>query len=84
MFVCVLGRGLSAPEAELLYMQEVEKIEGYAEESIQAKVVCHRHISFIFVLSKTQYGSSMELVTFNSVKYVSIHSNMSVTIKIRN
>ncbi|XP_005169845.1 tyrosine-protein phosphatase non-receptor type 21 isoform X1 [Danio rerio] len=30
-------RGLSAPEAELLYMQEVEKIEGYGEESIQAK-----------------------------------------------
>ncbi|KAA0711661.1 Tyrosine-protein phosphatase non-receptor type 21 [Triplophysa tibetana] len=30
-------RGLSAPEAELHYMQEVEKTEGYAEESIQAK-----------------------------------------------
>uniref|UniRef100_A0A8C1VMD5 Tyrosine-protein phosphatase non-receptor type n=1 Tax=Cyprinus carpio TaxID=7962 RepID=A0A8C1VMD5_CYPCA len=30
-------RGLSAPEAELLYMQEVEKMEGYGEESVQAK-----------------------------------------------
>lgn len=37
--MCVLfPRGLSAPEAELLYMQEVEKIEGYGEESVQAKV----------------------------------------------
>lgn len=26
----------------------------------------------------------MELVTFNSVKYISVHSNKSVTIKIRN
>lgn len=31
-------RGLSAPEAEMLYMQEVEKIEGYGQESYQAKV----------------------------------------------
>uniref|UniRef100_A0A673GA32 Tyrosine-protein phosphatase non-receptor type n=1 Tax=Sinocyclocheilus rhinocerous TaxID=307959 RepID=A0A673GA32_9TELE len=31
-------RGLSSPEAELLYMQEVEKMEGYGEESVQAKV----------------------------------------------
>ncbi|XP_052009433.1 tyrosine-protein phosphatase non-receptor type 21-like isoform X2 [Xyrauchen texanus] len=30
-------RGLSAPEAELLYMQTVEKMEGYGEESVQAK-----------------------------------------------
>nr|XP_020469685.1 tyrosine-protein phosphatase non-receptor type 21 isoform X2 [Monopterus albus] len=30
-------RGLSAPEAEMLYMQEVEKIEGYGQESYQAK-----------------------------------------------
>uniref|UniRef100_A0A671M5I3 Tyrosine-protein phosphatase non-receptor type n=1 Tax=Sinocyclocheilus anshuiensis TaxID=1608454 RepID=A0A671M5I3_9TELE len=30
-------RGLSAPEAELLYMQEVEKMEGYGGESVQAK-----------------------------------------------
>ncbi|XP_016367374.1 tyrosine-protein phosphatase non-receptor type 21-like [Sinocyclocheilus rhinocerous] len=30
-------RGLSSPEAELLYMQEVEKMEGYGEESVQAK-----------------------------------------------
>uniref|UniRef100_A0A3Q3WUN2 Tyrosine-protein phosphatase non-receptor type n=1 Tax=Mola mola TaxID=94237 RepID=A0A3Q3WUN2_MOLML len=29
--------GLSAPEAEMLYMQEVEKIEGYGQESYQAK-----------------------------------------------
>uniref|UniRef100_A0A8C3ASU4 Tyrosine-protein phosphatase non-receptor type n=1 Tax=Cyclopterus lumpus TaxID=8103 RepID=A0A8C3ASU4_CYCLU len=31
-------RGLSAPEAEMLYMQEVEKMEGYGQESYQAKV----------------------------------------------
>ncbi len=39
LFVCFLfPRGLSSPEAELLYMQEVEKMEGYGEESVQAKV----------------------------------------------
>lgn len=31
-------RGLPAPEAEMLYMQEVEKMEGYGQESYQAKV----------------------------------------------
>lgn len=31
-------RGLPAPEAELLYMQEVEKMEGYGQETYQAKV----------------------------------------------
>uniref|UniRef100_A0A672HBS3 Tyrosine-protein phosphatase non-receptor type n=1 Tax=Salarias fasciatus TaxID=181472 RepID=A0A672HBS3_SALFA len=31
-------RGLSAPEAEMLYMQEVEKMEGYGQESYQAKL----------------------------------------------
>ncbi|ELK36982.1 Tyrosine-protein phosphatase non-receptor type 21 [Myotis davidii] len=30
-------RGLSAPEAEMLYMQEVERMEGYGEESYPAK-----------------------------------------------
>ncbi|XP_019909843.2 tyrosine-protein phosphatase non-receptor type 21 isoform X5 [Esox lucius] len=30
-------RGLPAPEAELLYMQEVEKMEGYGQESTPAK-----------------------------------------------
>uniref|UniRef100_A0A8C3AUT8 Tyrosine-protein phosphatase non-receptor type n=1 Tax=Cyclopterus lumpus TaxID=8103 RepID=A0A8C3AUT8_CYCLU len=30
-------QGLSAPEAEMLYMQEVEKMEGYGQESYQAK-----------------------------------------------
>uniref|UniRef100_A0A8C4E6U3 Tyrosine-protein phosphatase non-receptor type n=1 Tax=Dicentrarchus labrax TaxID=13489 RepID=A0A8C4E6U3_DICLA len=30
-------RGLSIPEAEMLYMQEVEKMEGYGQESYQAK-----------------------------------------------
>ncbi|XP_056151695.1 tyrosine-protein phosphatase non-receptor type 21 [Lampris incognitus] len=30
-------RGLPAPEAEMLYMQEVEKMEGYGQESYQAK-----------------------------------------------
>ncbi|XP_040056499.1 tyrosine-protein phosphatase non-receptor type 21 isoform X1 [Gasterosteus aculeatus] len=30
-------RGLSAPEAEMMYMQEVEKMEGYGQESYQAK-----------------------------------------------
>ncbi|XP_034051205.1 tyrosine-protein phosphatase non-receptor type 21 isoform X2 [Thalassophryne amazonica] len=30
-------RGLSAPEAEMLYMQEVEKMEGYGQECYQAK-----------------------------------------------
>ncbi|CAL1575975.1 unnamed protein product [Knipowitschia caucasica] len=30
-------RGLSAPEAEMLYMQEVEKTDGYGQESFQAK-----------------------------------------------
>ncbi|XP_072313427.1 tyrosine-protein phosphatase non-receptor type 21 isoform X2 [Eucyclogobius newberryi] len=30
-------RGLSAPEAEMLYMQEVEKTEGYGQEGFQAK-----------------------------------------------
>ncbi|XP_029686359.1 tyrosine-protein phosphatase non-receptor type 21 isoform X1 [Takifugu rubripes] len=30
-------RGLPAPEAEMLYMQEVEKMEGYGQESFQAK-----------------------------------------------
>lgn len=30
-------RGLTAPEAELLYMQEVERMDGYGEESYPAK-----------------------------------------------
>ncbi|KAI3367619.1 hypothetical protein L3Q82_026458 [Scortum barcoo] len=30
-------RGLSAPEAEMLYMQELEKMEGYGQESYPAK-----------------------------------------------
>ncbi|XP_051006235.1 tyrosine-protein phosphatase non-receptor type 21 [Acomys russatus] len=30
-------RGLTAPEAEMLYMQEVEKMDGYGEESYPAK-----------------------------------------------
>ncbi|XP_061090132.1 tyrosine-protein phosphatase non-receptor type 21 isoform X2 [Conger conger] len=30
-------RGLPVPEAEMLYMQEVEKMEGYGQESYQAK-----------------------------------------------
>ncbi|XP_031603006.1 tyrosine-protein phosphatase non-receptor type 21 isoform X2 [Oreochromis aureus] len=30
-------RGLPAPEAEMLYMQEVEKMEGYGQETFQAK-----------------------------------------------
>ncbi|XP_030627519.1 tyrosine-protein phosphatase non-receptor type 21 [Chanos chanos] len=30
-------RGLPAPEAEMLYMQEVEKMEGYGQESFHAK-----------------------------------------------
>lgn len=30
-------RGLPMPEAEMLYMQEVEKMEGYGQESFQAK-----------------------------------------------
>lgn len=36
--IFIFFRGLSAPEAEMLYMQEVEKIEGYGQESYQAKV----------------------------------------------
>jgi hypothetical protein len=36
--VCVSLRGLPAPEAEMLYMQEVEKMEGYGQESTPAKV----------------------------------------------
>lgn len=36
--IFVFFRGLSAPEAEMLYMQEVEKMEGYGQESYQAKV----------------------------------------------
>ena len=40
IFSCylVVLRGLSAPEAEMLYTQEVEKMEGYGQESYQAKV----------------------------------------------
>lgn len=70
--MCVLSRGLSAPEAELHYMQEVEKTEGYAEESIQAKV----NTSFIFVWCETPHGSQREIVTR--------HIHMSVSFKIRN
>lgn len=33
-----LFRGLPVPEAEMLYMQEVEKMEGYGQETFQAKV----------------------------------------------
>lgn len=31
-------RGLTAPDAEMLYMQEVERMDGYGEESYPAKV----------------------------------------------
>lgn len=33
-----LYRGMPIPEAELLYMQEVEKMDGYGQESFHAKV----------------------------------------------
>lgn len=38
IFVFFFIRGLPAPEAEMLYMQDVEKMEGYGQESFQAKV----------------------------------------------
>lgn len=40
-------------EAELLYMQEVEKMEGYGQESFQAKVkycCTNWHLSLMFIL----------------------------------
>lgn len=38
IFLKNLFRGLPVPEAEMLYMQEVEKMEGYGQETFQAKV----------------------------------------------
>uniref|UniRef100_A0AAX7URZ4 Tyrosine-protein phosphatase non-receptor type n=1 Tax=Astatotilapia calliptera TaxID=8154 RepID=A0AAX7URZ4_ASTCA len=35
--VALLYQGLPVPEAEMLYMQEVEKMEGYGQETFQAK-----------------------------------------------
>lgn len=35
---CFICRGLTPPDAEMLYMQEVERMEGYGEETYPAKV----------------------------------------------
>lgn len=44
VFIC---RGLIPPDAEMLYMQEVERMEGYGEETYPAKV--NRALIFVSV-----------------------------------
>ncbi|XP_076021681.1 tyrosine-protein phosphatase non-receptor type 21 [Genypterus blacodes] len=68
-------RGLSAPEAEMLYMQEVEKMEGYGQESYQAKdstgsdVILGACLDGIFVKHKN--GRPLHLFRWNEINNMS-------------
>ncbi|XP_070698138.1 tyrosine-protein phosphatase non-receptor type 21 isoform X3 [Pempheris klunzingeri] len=68
-------RGLSAPEAEMLYMQEVEKMEGYGQESYQAKDSTGTDVSLgscldgIFVKHKN--GRPLLLFRWNEINNMS-------------
>ncbi|XP_039641776.1 tyrosine-protein phosphatase non-receptor type 21 isoform X2 [Perca fluviatilis] len=68
-------RGLSAPEAEMLYMQEVEKMEGYGQESHQAKDSTGTDVSMgscldgIFVKHKN--GRPLLLFRWNEINNMS-------------
>ncbi|KAL3049373.1 tyrosine-protein phosphatase non-receptor type 21 isoform X1 [Trematomus bernacchii] len=68
-------RGLSAPEAEMLYMQEVEKMEGYGQESYQAKDSTGTDVSMgscldgIFVKHKN--GRPLLLFRWNEINNMS-------------
>ncbi|KAF7669234.1 hypothetical protein LDENG_00220850 [Lucifuga dentata] len=68
-------RGLSAPEAEMLYMQEVEKMDGYGQESYQAKdstgsdVLLGACLDGIFVKHKN--GRPLHLFRWNEINNMS-------------
>ncbi|XP_061551640.1 tyrosine-protein phosphatase non-receptor type 21 isoform X2 [Phycodurus eques] len=68
-------RGLSSPEAEMLYMQEVEKMEGYGQESYQAKdstgsdVTLGSCLDGIFVKQKN--GRALHLFRWNEINNMS-------------
>ncbi|XP_077393958.1 tyrosine-protein phosphatase non-receptor type 21-like isoform X1 [Festucalex cinctus] len=68
-------RGLSSPEAEMLYMQEVEKMEGYGHESYQAKdntgtdVMLGSCLDGIFV--KYKNGRPLHLFRWNEINNMS-------------
>lgn len=68
-------RGLSAQEAEMLYMQEVEKMEGYGQESYQAKDSTGTDVSMgscldgIFVKHKN--GRPLLLFRWNEINNMS-------------
>ncbi|XP_070776060.1 tyrosine-protein phosphatase non-receptor type 21 [Enoplosus armatus] len=68
-------RGLSAPEAEMLYMQELEKMEGYGQESYQAKDSTGTDVSLgscldgIFVKHKN--GRPLLLFRWNEINNMS-------------
>ncbi|XP_077587056.1 tyrosine-protein phosphatase non-receptor type 21 isoform X1 [Stigmatopora nigra] len=68
-------RGLSSPEAEMLYMQEVEKMEGYGQESFQAKdntgtdVMLGSCLDGIFVKHKN--GRPLHLFRWNDINNMS-------------
>ncbi|XP_061824172.1 tyrosine-protein phosphatase non-receptor type 21 isoform X1 [Nerophis lumbriciformis] len=68
-------RGLPAPEAEMLYMQEVEKMEGYGQENYQAKdhtgtdVTLGSCLDGIFVKHKN--GSPLNLFRWNDINNMS-------------
>ncbi|XP_075873783.1 tyrosine-protein phosphatase non-receptor type 21 isoform X2 [Nelusetta ayraudi] len=68
-------RGLSPPQAEMLYMQEVEKLEGYGQESYQAKdstgtdVTLGSCLDGIFVKHKN--GRPLNLFRWNEINNMS-------------
>ncbi|XP_054652545.1 tyrosine-protein phosphatase non-receptor type 21 isoform X2 [Dunckerocampus dactyliophorus] len=68
-------RGLPAPEAEMLYMQEVEKMDGYGQESYQAKdhtgtdVTLGSCLDGIFVKHKN--GRPLNLFRWNEINNMS-------------
>uniref|UniRef100_A0A671V7K2 Protein tyrosine phosphatase non-receptor type 21 n=1 Tax=Sparus aurata TaxID=8175 RepID=A0A671V7K2_SPAAU len=77
--------GLSAPDAEMLYMQEVEKMEGYGQESYQAKsLTLHHKVTTIYrVACKSPCMMLMlfctvsaPLVNFNSALFGSLTDNL--------
>lgn len=53
------------PDAEMLYMQEVERMEGYGEESYPAKVeLCFRHKFYNAIICLSSISLFLSLFEF--------------------
>lgn len=75
IYVSVLfWRGLLPPDAEMLYMQEVERMEGYGEESYPAKVLLK--FSYMNLLKIFQW-SQIYLYSLICLAYRILHFSIS-------